>query len=126
MGWCMSHDYAQAHYNENNEPFFFLHELRLDLMFLRFSRRLLCGLKIKKGISMTQGITNGSIFINHWHVMCYKSTHASRVYLLLQIVLIPSINIIRYIEPHSLNSYTSVITWNSRHLPCFTCVSSLY
>ena len=126
MGCCMSHYYVQAHYNENNEQFFFLHELRLDSTFPRSSRRSLCGWRIKKGISMTQGITNGSIFINHWHVMCYKSTHASRVYLLLQIVLIPSINIIRYIEPHSLNSYTSVITWDSIHLSCFACASLLF
>ena len=105
---------------------FFLHELRLDSTFPRSSRRSLCGWRIKKGISMTQGITNGSIFINHWHVMRYQSTHASRVYLLLQIVLIPVINIIRYIKPHSPYSCTSMITWDSRHLPCFTCASLLH
>ena len=125
MGCYMLHDYAQTHYNENNEPFF-LHELKLDLTFPKSSRRPLCGWRIKKGISMTQGITNGSIFINHWHLMLYQSTHASRVYLLLQIVLIPVINIIRYIKPHSSYSCTSMITWDSRHLPCFTCASSLH
>ena len=125
MGCYMSQDYAQADYNENNEPFF-LHELRLNSTFPRSSRRSLCGWRIKKGISMTQGITNGSIFINHWHVMRYQSTHASKVYLLLQIILIPVINIIRYIKPHSPYSCTSMITWDSRHLPCFTCASSLH
>ena len=109
MGCCMLHDYAQPHYNENDEPFF-LHELRLDSTFPRSLRRVLCGLRIKKGISMTQGITNGSIFINHWHVMHYQSTHASKVNLLLKFVLILVINIVRYIKPHSSYNCTSVIT----------------
>ena len=126
MGCYMLHDYAQAHYNENNELFFFLQELRLDSTFPMSSRRLFCGQRIKKGISMTQGIMNGSIFINHWHVIRYQSKHASKVYFLLQIVLILVINIIRYIKPHSPYSYTSMITWDSKHLPCFTCASSLH
>ena len=125
MGCCMPHDYAQAYYNENNEPFCW-HELRLDLTFTRSSKRSLCGWRIKKGICMTQGIMNGSIFINHWHLMHYQSTHASRVYILLQIILILVINIIKYIEPHSSYSCTSMITWDSRHFPCFACVSSLH
>ena len=109
-----------------NHFFFFLHELRLDSIFSRSSKRALCGWRIKKGISMIQGITNGSIFINHWLVMCHQSTHASRVYLLLKIVLILVINIIRYIKPHSSYSYTSMITWDSRYSPCFAYAISLH
>ena len=125
MGCCMLHDYAQPHYNENDEPFF-LHELRLDSTFPRSLRRVLCGLRIKKGISVTQGIMNGSIFINHWHVMHYQSTHASKVNLLLKFVLILVINIVRYIKPHSSYNCISVITWDSKHLPYFPCASSLH